>query len=90
MKVCFLLDENLPPHLKTALRRFDPVIDILRVGDEGAPALGAFDPDILHYLGDSRRFLVTDNRCSMFTHLDVHWANGGHVWGCAVYGLKHR
>jgi len=33
MKVRYLIDENLPPRLATALRRLDPTVDVLRVGD---------------------------------------------------------
>ncbi|MBD2409406.1 hypothetical protein FACHB389_13070 [Nostoc calcicola FACHB-389] len=62
MKVRFLLDENLSPKLKTAVLRFNPAIDILRVGDAEAPPLGTLDPEILRYLELSQRILVTDNR----------------------------
>jgi hypothetical protein len=37
MKVRFLLDENLPPKLKLAVQRFNPDIDIIRVGEPEAP-----------------------------------------------------
>jgi hypothetical protein len=50
VKVHFLLDENLPPRLKVALRRLDARIDVVRVGDDGAPPLQTSDPDILHFL----------------------------------------
>ena len=30
MKVRFLLDENLPPRLKTALLRLNPTVDVVR------------------------------------------------------------
>ncbi len=47
MKVRFLLDANLSPRLRTAVLRVNPMIDILRVGNEGAPTLKTQDPDIL-------------------------------------------
>jgi len=50
VKVRFLLDENLSPRLKVAVLRFNPAIDILRVGELDAPPLGTLDPDILRYL----------------------------------------
>jgi hypothetical protein len=81
VKVRFLLDENLPPRLKVALLRLNPTIDVLRVGDPGAPALGTLDPDVLRYLELSQRILVTDNRKSMPEHLKAHWSAGGHIWG---------
>jgi hypothetical protein len=81
MKVRFLLDENLSPRLKLAIFRFNPEIDILRVGDLGASASGTLDPDILIYLEKAQRILLTDNRKSMPEHLEAHWANGGFIWG---------
>jgi predicted nuclease of predicted toxin-antitoxin system len=73
MKVKFLLDENLSPRLKIAVQRLEPAIDILRVGDPGAPLLGTLDPEVLQYLEQSQRLLVTDNRTSMPDHLEAHW-----------------
>jgi hypothetical protein len=35
MKVRFLLDENEPPRLKAALLRFNPTMDVLRIGEPG-------------------------------------------------------
>ncbi len=81
MKVRFLLDENLPPHLKTALLRFNPSIDVIRVGDPEAPPTGSSDPEILRYLEITGRLLVTSNRASMPGHIKAHWDAGGHVWG---------
>lgn len=63
------------------MTRFDPAIDVLRVGDQDTPNLGTADPDILRYLESSRRLLVTDNRKSMPGHLDEHWSVGGQIWG---------
>jgi predicted nuclease of predicted toxin-antitoxin system len=81
MKVRFLLDENLSPRLQIGLWRRNPAIDVLRVGDLGAPALGTLDPEILLYLASAQRLLVTNNRVSMPDHLQVHHAAGGHHWG---------
>ncbi len=38
MKIRFLLDENLSPRLRVGLLRYDPLVDVLRVGDVAAPA----------------------------------------------------
>jgi hypothetical protein len=81
MKIRFLLDENLSPKLKSAVLRFDPEIDILRVGDIDTPSLGTLDPEILSYLEISQRLLVTDNRKSMPAHLEDYWTSDGHIWG---------
>jgi len=81
MKVRSLLDENAPPRLKTALLRFNPTINVLRVGEPGAPPLGMPDPDVLRHLEVSQRTLITSNRTSMPAHLEAHWAAGEHLWG---------
>ncbi len=71
MKVRFLLDENVSPRLKAGLLRFNPIIDVLRIGEPGAPHLGTADPDVLRYLEVSQRILVTSNRTSMPAHLEA-------------------
>jgi hypothetical protein len=84
MKLRFLLDENEPPRLKAALLRLNPNIDVLRVGEPGAPDLGTLDPDLLRYLDISQRALVTSNRASMPGHIEAHFAVGGHLWGMFI------
>lgn len=81
MKVRFLLDENMPPRLKIALLRLAPAIDVLRVGDSGAPPLGTPDPELLNYLDLAKRILITANRVSMPDHLENHWSGAGQIWG---------
>lgn len=81
MKVRFLLDENVSPRLQTGVWRHTPAIDVLRVGDPGAPALGTLDPAILHSLDQTQRLLITHNRVSMPEHLQAHHAAGAHHWG---------
>lgn len=81
MKIRFLIDENLPPKLQSAVLRLNPGIDILRVGDPDTPPLGTLDPELLQYLELSQRLLVTDNRRSIPGHLEDRWATGGHSWG---------
>jgi len=90
MKVRFVLDENLPPRIEDALRSLDADIDVIRVGDPGAPAWGTPDPDILTYLESSRRALVTGNRRSMPRHLAEHMAAGRHHAGIAWVRRKTR
>ena len=81
MKLRFLIDENLSPKLKTAIIRRYPDIDLLRVGDEGAPPLGTLDAEILRYLEDTQRALITDNRQSIPGHIVDHFAENRHHWG---------
>src|SRR5215212_11297285 len=81
MKVRFLLDENLSPQLQAGVRRRIREVDILRVGDRGAPPLETPDEEILRYLEGEQRLLVTNNRTSMPDHLVAHHGAGGHHWG---------
>jgi hypothetical protein len=74
----FLLDENVPPYLGMALRRREPVIDVLRVGDPAAPPLGTLDPDLLLAGETLGRTLVTFDRKTMSEHLQAH-AQAGHA-----------
>lgn len=81
MRVRFLLDENIPVLLKRALLRREPRVDILRIGDPQAPPLGTSDPDLLMFLEQSKRLLITLNRASMPGHLRAHYGAGRHLWG---------
>ncbi len=81
MSVRFLLDENISPRVRVAIQRHYPHIDVLRVGDEGTPPLESLDPEILQYLEQSQRLLVTKNRASMPGHVSDHLASGGRHWG---------
>lgn len=81
MSVRFLLDENISPRIRVAIQRHHPHIDVLRVGDEGAPPFATLDPDILLYLEQTQRLLVTKNRASMPGHVAAHLANNGKHWG---------
>lgn len=81
MKVRFLLDENLSPQIQAGLWRYNPAIDVVRVGDRGVPPLGTADPDLLRYLESAQRALVTNNRVSMPGHLRDHYEAGGQHWG---------
>lgn len=81
MTVKFLLDENITPRVQAAIQRHYPHIDVLRVGDEDAPALATLDPEILQYLEKSQRILITRNRASMPGHVADYIAGGGQHWG---------
>ena len=81
MKARFLLDENLDPRIIVGLLRREAAIDILRVGDEGAPPRATLDPDILRWVEQTQRLLVTNNRASMDIYVAAHYAAGGRYWG---------
>lgn len=81
MRVRFLLDENISPRLHAAVLRREVRIDIKRVGDEGAPLLRTPDPEILSYVEEDRRLLVTLDRASMPRHVAEHLRTERHHWG---------
>ena len=81
MRVRFLPDENVPLLLKRALLRREPRVDVLRIGDPQAPSFGTLDPDLLIFLEQSKRLLVTLNRASMPAHIQAHYAAGRRLWG---------
>lgn len=78
MKLRYLLDENLSVRALATLQRHYPALDVLRVGDPGAPVLGTLDPDLLRWLEINQRVLVTDNRKSMPRHVADQTAAGSH------------
>lgn len=81
MRPKFLIDENLTHDIVVGVRKRDPSIDILRVGDPGAPPKGTPDPAILDFCETEQRILVTNNRASMPAHITAHQAAGKHIWG---------
>ena len=84
MQIKYLIDENHRSRkrlLIAALTALDRTIDVLQVGDPGAPALGILDPDLLLWCQHHQRLLVTNNRASMPAHVKDHTAAGGFYWG---------
>ena len=80
MRVRFLIDEDLSPDYVRELRRYDAALDVLRVGDVGAPPFSTLDPDILLYCEREQRALVTENRSTMPGHEADHFAASHHHW----------
>jgi hypothetical protein len=81
MKPRFLLDEHVNRAIQRQLRRLDPQIEVLAIGDPGAPPVGTSDPDILGWLEENGYILVTENRSTMPVHLSDHFAAGRHIPG---------
>jgi hypothetical protein len=82
---CFLLDENMAHRtIRKLLLQREPGIQILVVGEPGAPPLSAPDPELLTWAEERGCLLVTRNRASMPTHLRNHLAAGRHVPGILV------
>jgi predicted nuclease of predicted toxin-antitoxin system len=68
-KVRFLFDECIPATLLEVLLRKEPSIDILSVGEEGAPSKGTLDPVLLEVAASGGRILVTRDKKTMPGHL---------------------
>jgi hypothetical protein len=81
---CYLVDENMAPALANQIRRLQPNLNVLKIGDEAAPLKGTLDPEILLWLERTGFSLVTRNRKSMPQHLQAHIAAGHHVPGIFI------
>ena len=87
-KRSYLVDENTTPALANQLRRYQPSMCILTIGDGIAPLKGTLDPDILLWLEKHDYSLITRNRKSMPDHLRDHLALGHHIPGIFTLRLK--
>jgi Domain of unknown function (DUF5615) len=86
--VRFLVDEDVPEALVDALLLQEPTMDILTVGQPGAPPKGTLDPDLLRAAEAMGRALISRDRRTMPDHLADHFAAGRHTWG--VFLLRRR
>jgi len=80
----YLLDEHVSPAYRKQLLRREPGLMVHIVGDPGAPARGALDPDLLRWCEENDFVLVTNNRSSMPAHLAGHLVEGHHVPGIFI------
>ena len=76
-----LLDENVPHVLRDQLWQHNRNLNVVCVGEQGAPPISAPDPKILDWLEANGYLLITLNRSSMPIHLRDHLVAGGHVPG---------
>jgi hypothetical protein len=81
MKPRFLLDEHVSRAVQRQLRRLEPQIEVLAVGDTDAPPKGTLDPDILTWIEANHYILVTENRSTIPGYLADHYAAERHVPG---------
>ena len=81
MKPRFLLDEHINRAIQRQLRRQTPELEILPIGDPGAPSAGIADQDILNWIEENQYILVTENRSTMPKHLSNHFTSGKHIPG---------
>jgi hypothetical protein len=81
-----LCDESTHGNLAKAFHRRTrlgelPAVDVLRVGEPGAPPFGTLDPDLLMWCEENDRILVSDDRNTLPAHLRDHLAAGRHSPG---------
>jgi Domain of unknown function (DUF5615) len=88
MVIKYLMDENVDSVYTTQLRRLNPDLFVIAVGDLTAPSRGTLDPEILLWCEDHGFVLVTNNRKSMPVHLANHVAQAHHVPGIFILNQK--
>ena len=81
MKPRFLLDEHIDHSIQRQLRRIDPHVDVIAIGDSSSPPVGTSDSDILLWMETSGYILVTENRSTIPGHLNEHYTAGHHMPG---------
>ena len=77
----FLFDEDVSRILSKALRRREPEIDIICVGQAGGPPKKTTDKDLLVIAESLGRVLASWDRSTMPVALTNHFAKGLHTWG---------
>lgn len=81
MKPRFLLDEHLGRVIQRQLHRRTREIEVLLIGDAGAPAKGIQDPDLLSWLESNDYILITSDASTIPDHLTEHYRQGRHIPG---------
>ena len=88
MPIQYLFDENVDPAYVNQIRRPNPDLVVLAVGELTAPSKGTLDPEILIWCEIHHFILVTNNRRSMPVHLTEHLEQKGHVPGIFILNSK--
>ena len=88
MVLNYLIDENVNPIYTIQLRRLNPDLFILAVGDLTTPEKGTLDPEILLWCEKNNFILVTNNRKSMPVHFLLQSKNELIDLICIVYDIK--
>jgi hypothetical protein len=77
----FLADECFSHHILAAVRRAQPDLDILAVGEPGAPPKGTLDPPLLQAAIAMSRTLLSGDRSTMSKAVADHLRSEGHMPG---------
>ena len=88
MPIQDLFDENVDPAYVNQIRRRNPDMVVLAVGELTAPSKGTLDPEILIWCEIHNFILATNNRRSMPVHLTDHLAQGRHIPGIFILNSK--
>ena len=88
MPIQYLFDENVEPAYFNQIRRRNPDLVVLAVGELTAPSKGTLDPEILIWCETHNYILVTNNRRSMPVHLTDHLEQSCHVPGIFILNFK--
>lgn len=84
----YLIDENVDPTYTNQLRRLNPDLFVIAVGDLTAPPKGTLDPEILVWCEKHDCILVTNNRRSMPVHLKEHIEQQHNIPGIFILNPK--
>jgi hypothetical protein len=77
----FLIDECVSHDIVKNLREIEPDMDLLVVGEPGAPAKGTDDDELL-LIGETQgRALISGDMSTMTKHLARHFEAGHHTAG---------
>jgi hypothetical protein len=90
MKPRFLLDEHIDHSIQRQLRRLDPHVDVIAIGESGSPAAGTSDSDILLWMEESGYILITENRSTIPDHLKNIMRPATICPACSGFGHRHR
>jgi hypothetical protein len=88
MSIQYLFDENVDPAYVNQIRRPNPDLVVLAVGELTAPSKETLDPEILIWCEIHNFILVTNNRRSIPVHLTEHLEQNCHVPGIFILNSK--
>jgi len=80
-QVRFLIDESVRLSVVAALLRTEALIDVVRIGQPGAPEFGTPDAELLEFCELTQRLFVSQDRGTLPDHVAKHLAAGRHTCG---------
>ena len=86
----FLLDEHVPEYLADEIYRLDPAIQVLAMGNAGAPPKRLKDAELLIFMEENELAFITHDMKSMSDHISDHWNAGRHTWGVIMMRQRFK